>query len=141
MLRAAAQGYFHSRPDHEMKGRFESSLNLATNFSPRRNEIAHGIVTVAFYQVDSGKEFLKLSLEESLKAQRWLLCPPEYATNKNVLIPLAEQTFGRTRRKYAYSCKEVNHYQVQFTQLRRDLWQLTLDWWDRYPDEGILPPV
>ncbi|MGH6981124.1 MAG: hypothetical protein ACREFC_07935, partial [Stellaceae bacterium] len=142
MMRAAANAYFHQRPKHEMKERFEELLNRASNFSPRRNEIAHGIVTVVYYESPEGREFSELSMTEVLNAGRWLLGPPEYATNKNTLVPIGSAEFGfMRRRKYAYSCKEIDYYRAQFKKLQGELFQLILDWSGRYPHEDILPPL
>jgi hypothetical protein len=141
MMRAAASAYFHQRPNHEMKERFEDLLNRACNFSPRRNEIAHGIVTVVYYEATSGKDFPDLSWDEVLVASRWLLGPPEYATNKNSLVPIGDDQIRLKRRKYSYSCKEIDHYRAQFKKLQNELFRLIVDWSDRYPGEDILPPL
>ena len=44
MLRAASEAYFTENPDPELSTQFNRVLRNATNFSPRRNEIAHGLV-------------------------------------------------------------------------------------------------
>ncbi|HEX4113168.1 MAG TPA: hypothetical protein VH020_11585 [Stellaceae bacterium] len=141
MMRAAASAFFYQRPKHEMKERFEDLLNRACNFSPRRNEIAHGIVAVVYYEMADSEDFKSKDLLKIMEAARWLLAPPEYATNKNMLVPIGDDEIRRTRRKYAYSCKEIDHYRAQFKELQDSLWQLTLDWSERYPAEDILPPL
>lgn len=141
MLRSAAEAYFHAKPGHKMKDRFDGLLKLAGNYSPRRNEIAHGLVTVAYFMFENEEGLQKASIEASLRAMRWLLCPPEYATNKHTLMPMGDDEIFRYRRKYAYSCKEVDHYGQQFREIRNDLWKLMLDWSREYPDADILPPV
>jgi hypothetical protein len=141
MLRSAAEAHFHTKPGHKMKDRFEGLLKLTGNYSPRRNEIAHGLVTAAYYEFEEGRSPQKHSVEEFLNAQRWLLCPPEYATNKITLMPIGDDEKITGRRKYAYSCKEIDHYGKQFREIRQDLWKLMLDWSGEYPDANILPPV
>jgi hypothetical protein len=44
VLRAAAEAYFAEKPDPDLLMRFEEILHSATNFAPRRNDIAHGVV-------------------------------------------------------------------------------------------------
>ncbi len=139
MLRSVAEAYFYSRPDHAMKDRFFALLNLASNFSARRNEIAHGIVTIAYFISTDGSPIR--SPEKALEGARWLLCPPDYATNKNVLIPIAEQTIGQIRRKFAYASAQVDHYHDEFRKLHKSQWDFMLAWANRYPDENILPPA
>jgi integrase len=50
VLRAAAEAYFHTSPDHEMQKPFFALLKRAGNFAPRRNDIAHGIVQFVFFE-------------------------------------------------------------------------------------------
>jgi len=137
MLRAAATGYFHEWIDHSMKDRFFDLLKVANNFSPRRNEIAHGCALVAHFEGDIKGQ----SLEASLAARRWLLLPNSYSTTKNKLIPLEPDLVRRTLPAYAYSTAEIDHYAHHFQKLRRDAWQLVMDWSDAYPDADILPPI
>ncbi len=139
MLRSAAEAYFMPHPDHAMKDRFFELLNMACNLSPRRNEIAHGCVTNVWFQFDEGKDIQIASLDESLKAMRWLHCPPEYATNKHT--PAVMDGMKYRKRKYAYSTREIDHYRKQFELLRRGYWTLVIDWADKYPEADILPPI
>jgi hypothetical protein len=44
MLRAASAAYFSENPNEPLQGEFKSLISEAIAFSPRRNEIAHGIV-------------------------------------------------------------------------------------------------
>lgn len=138
MLHAAAEAYFIPFPNHEMNRRFFDLLNLARKFSPRRNEIAHGYVTSVYLQMDESQNIRKMNLADSLRAMRWLLCPPEYATNKNT--PALVNGERLMRWKYAYSAREIDYYKQQFDELRGAIWQLVLDWADKYPEADILPP-
>jgi hypothetical protein len=44
MLRAASSSHFESRPSYVLTERFKDILRDALSFSPRRNDIAHGLV-------------------------------------------------------------------------------------------------
>jgi hypothetical protein len=44
MIEAAAEGFFVVFPNDDLAGRIGKLLERARNYSPRRNEIAHGVV-------------------------------------------------------------------------------------------------
>jgi hypothetical protein len=142
MLRSAAEAYFHPTPVHKFKDTFTELLNRACNLSPRRNEIAHGCVEVAFYESLPPESLGPTQrLNHFLSAQRWLLFPAEYATNKHELTPPEAGKVAMVRRKYGYSSVEIDHYRQQFDGLRQDVWKMIMDWAKEYPEADILPPI
>jgi hypothetical protein len=68
MLVAAAEVYFKNHPDSSLTKHFDDAIELASNFSPRRNDIAHGCVTSVSHS--------------PIKYPRWLLLPPRHSTAK-----------------------------------------------------------
>ena len=44
MLAAAAGASFDNTPDEELQGQFKTVFSSASCYSPRRNDIAHGVV-------------------------------------------------------------------------------------------------
>jgi hypothetical protein len=105
MIRAAANGFFFRKPDEILQEELKAILKLADNFSPRRNEIAHGIVQP--YVPDGARA-----------VDGFALVPAYYATNKRVLgtadagiAPL------RMKPKYAYTSAEIKYFKHHFSHL------------------------
>ena len=109
-----------------MQGRFDKILDRAGKFSPRRNEIAHGVVTLIF-EADANTKI------DYLADQRFVLLPTEYATNKNALRPFKGSP--ETEPRYVYSSAEIDQYRSEFTAMRNQLFSLMFDWGEAYPDE------
>jgi len=85
---------------HEKIAPFKDILNRAGNFSARRNEIAHGIVTrLTVEQVDNG----------------CYLLPPLYNTNKQRKFAVTAG-FG----DYAYTSSQISEYTQHFGDLANE---------------------
>jgi hypothetical protein len=109
MVRAAAEVHFMRFPDSKNEAKFKKFVNEVTNFaSPRRNEIAHGVVRRTPVVVDGA-----VSLQ-------YFLYPPYYAANKN-RIDRIDSTDGRERLwyepGYIYSSGEINKFAEAFEAL------------------------
>ena len=138
MLRAAAEAYFHVQPEHRMQDRFQEFLKLIGKYTPRRNEIAHGIVMPMIAPpLTEPRGHYPDAIEDYFSRRGWLLVPTEYATKKNILIPGADST----GRRYAYSSVEITHYSDRF----REMWNAALklgdDWADAYPGQSPPSPL
>lgn len=161
MLESVAEVYFHRRSAHPMKDRFFSVLKEVDNFSPRRNEIAHGVVGIVFFvnrnerpdDLPDTKFAKPLWVLENSKAV-WALMPAQYATRKHKLVPLSEviAEYGVTShtfpddhdfqiRRYAYTAEAVLHYHKQFERLRQAFFDLIIDWMDHDPYEAPEPDL
>lgn len=132
MLRRASEAYFHSRPGHQMQDRFDKILDRAGKFSPRRNEIAHGVVTAIY-------EGTNVTAVNFWTDQRYLLLPTEYATNKNVLRPFKGRP--ETEPRYVYSSVEIDGYGKEFTAMRNQLFSLMIDWESAFPGQSPEIPL
>ena len=151
MLKKAAEAHFHLNRGHKMEATFLALTDRADKFSPRRNEIAHGIVAVIGFKAEKAESDPTKRIEQLLRTQLWLLTPSEYAANKHILTNATEpasvlDTFesdSASKRKYAYSTVEIDHYADQFTDLRADLWALQFRWAEAHPEEAedIIPPI
>lgn len=103
MLKAAAEAYFFVNPAPKIQSAFNELITRAIKFSPRRNEIAHGVVS----PYDDGQGHTgKFVLEASL-----------YATNKRRLNPIAHTEYIPT---YEYSSREIDAFREEFTTLWRE---------------------
>ena len=56
MLKAASEAYFHESPNEAWLTSFKELFKASKNFSPRRNDIAHGVV-----------DYFNVKLETSLR--------------------------------------------------------------------------
>lgn len=91
-------------------------LKRVGKFIPRRNEIAHGIVT-------------GVTIEDDMQGA--FLCPARYMSRKQVSIAAIQDTIrgGGTFEhasfvgKYAYNSKQLAHYKKQFLQLSREAYE------------------
>jgi hypothetical protein len=106
MIEAAAEGFFAVFPDDDLATRINDFMIRARNFSPRRNDIAHGVVHTAVWpsgQKGSG------------------LFPAKYATKKNTLqVPFDPAAKGQ-RLTYAYTSAEIDSMRQQFQALEDDV--------------------
>lgn len=139
MLLAAAEVFFLDSPDGELAPRFHDLVNEIAKFSPRRNEIAHGIVRLVGKPMDAN-EAAKIDLRKlSLDDFGYALFPSEYSTNKNKLA-LSDKREGHHRSpRYLYSSKEIDKYGKHFRRLETAATQLMFDWGDKYPYSFPLP--
>jgi hypothetical protein len=70
MVKEAALAHFQQFPNRDLLARLRQLLNNANNFSPRRNEIAHGFVR-PYSETNANRV-----------GTGFVLCPSDYATNK-----------------------------------------------------------
>jgi hypothetical protein len=110
MVRAAGEVHFRLFPNDALAKAFNTFVNqLTNNASPRRNEIAHGIVR-PYVSVVDGKAMRK-----------FCLFPPYYAANKNQIerIEMRDGGFQITwhTAKYVYSSVEINNFAKSFKEL------------------------
>jgi hypothetical protein len=100
MLRAAAEAYFHHVPATELKRQFKAVITAAAQYSPRRNDIAHGVL-------DHWQPFppmLPRELENS-----WALYPSA-ASFKG-------RDFVQNAPFYCYTSAEINYFYEKFNDL------------------------
>jgi len=109
MLWAAAEAYLSLHPDALLQASLETILKEAKKASPRRNEIAHGIVQPL------------MAMDRSIT---WALVPAYYATNKRNL--------DRSP-KYAFSSIEIMGFGHKFNELADPTEQLLTDLYARHP--------
>lgn len=102
MLRAASAAYFHVNPNEAAQSGFKSVLKGATCFSPRRNDIAHGLVDRFFPQVMQPGEAFDISYA----------LYPSYASFKE--RDLQDQP------GYCYSSVELEYFYTQIIELTRE---------------------
>jgi hypothetical protein len=117
MIEAAAQAYFFERPDADLEKELNGCLEAAKGFSPRRNEIAHGVVRelsiLGTPIVIPGQIFFRPSISNG-----FAVLPSQYATNKTKLAPPSGLLFPVNREpKYIYSSAEINAFSILFRQL------------------------
>ena len=108
MVKAAAEAYFTHHPSPGIHNRLRDLLKLALKYSPRRNEIAHGIV---------------YDLSQRGIASYYLM-PPEYASNKMEMSSGKYRVVSHFRFKYA--SPDINHFTDCF---RADLEMTASDLW------------
>jgi hypothetical protein len=115
MIKAAAEAHFAQAPNNVLHAGLRDLLNLANNYSPRRNEIAHAVV----------KPYASLALHGDKK--EFVLVPSDYATNKMQIgffsqslltlgIP-ATQEVPYLSPKYVYSSPEIDYFGIKFRSL------------------------
>jgi hypothetical protein len=110
LIRAAAEVHFRLFPNDALAKTFNTFVNqLTNNASPRRNEIAHGIVR-PYVSVVDGKT-----------TRTFCLFPPYYAANKNELERIEMRDGGIQitwhTAKYVYSSVEINNFAKSFKEL------------------------
>jgi hypothetical protein len=106
MIESAAEVYFKYTLDPDLQLLLNEILKLARQFSARRNEVAHGIVSP------------HVGIENGAWAQRgFVLYPAYYATRKRQLpdaAPLDSVTFT-----FAYSSVEIDRFRDHFNELAK----------------------
>ena len=102
MIEAAAEAFFSIHPHDDLKKQVEELVQAARHFAPRRNEIAHGVVT---------------SMRRPYHG--YALLPSEYATNKNKLPPAPLGRDFRLIPAYVYTRFELATFTARF----RELWR------------------
>jgi hypothetical protein len=113
MLDAAFEAFPHRKDIPEFKG----VLKKVSNFSPRRNEIAHGMVLPVGHSGNpSGDYYLLPATYNSRKR----LSSVEYL-DRYADVPDRPWHVGLS---YAYTSAQVNYYQLEFVQLTADVQQL-----------------
>jgi hypothetical protein len=110
LVRNAAEVHFTLHPNKLLEKTFSAFIGrLTNNASPRRNEIAHGIVK-PFTSIIDGKP-----------TKTFCLFPPYYAANKNEIERIEVREGGHQitwhTAKYVYSSVEVNKFAEGFRAL------------------------
>jgi hypothetical protein len=108
MLRAVSDAWFDSHPAVELQGDFKKVLSGISSFSPRRNDIAHGVVD--FWAPNGAAE------EPEAAAFGWALYPT-YASFKDRDVKNAP--------KYCYTSPEIGHFETEFRNLLDPIRSLT----------------
>jgi hypothetical protein len=93
---------------------FRALKNLASKYSPRRNEIAHGYVR-KWWSLPPGEH------------NGYALFPTSYSTNKHAIVKPDEPPYLRTEFEwpgYVYTSKEIDAYGVQFSELATQAWSV-----------------
>jgi hypothetical protein len=96
MLRAAAEAYFAEKPDSDLLRQFKDILQDATNFAPRRNDIAHAFVD----------HFMSCSPGAMTCEDATYCLYPSDANSKDRLPP------------YCFSSVELDYFFTEFYQLQ-----------------------
>ena len=116
MIEAVKETFFAAYRDKVLEADLKKHLDLCANYSPRRNEIAHGIV-------QPHPDF------EHPNKFTWVLMPSEYATNKRRLNKLPDDLHEKLRAeghvfqpfkttpKYLYSSVEIDFLGQRFDDL------------------------
>jgi hypothetical protein len=110
MVKQAAEAHFQQFPNRDVLAQLRQLLKDANNYSPRRNEIAHGFV----------RPYAETNA--NLVGEGFVLCPSDYATNKTEITFLTMgMSFGRPFRfikpRYAYSSVEIDALGQRFREL------------------------
>jgi hypothetical protein len=102
MLRASSAAYFEEHPSTERQDSFKIILTDATQFSPRRNDVAHGVLDYYFPEDHhEHSEPIALDLEYGLY--------PSYASFK-------ERDLANVP-TYCYTSVELNYFWSEFVRL------------------------
>lgn len=101
MVKAAAGVFFLLQPNEDLQKDLKRLLDLSIDYSPRRNEIAHGIV-LAYSAFFVGKD------------EGYCLGPTAYATNKQELQSLSEGYIIGHRPRYCYASPQINAFRDRF---------------------------
>lgn len=102
MIRAAMTGFLVRKPDARLEEELREIMKLAKNFSARRNEIAHGIVSP---YVPPGANLVSGAV----------LFPAFYASNKRIIeTTQAGIVPFKMSPKYAYTAREIERLKIEF---------------------------
>lgn len=99
MLRAASQAHFNEQPNDVLQQQFKDIIRDATSFSPRRNEIAHGVVT----------NFRTNPVLGPPRRMKSFALYPSFANFKDRAIDKTPS--------YCYSAADIAYYSDQFEEL------------------------
>ena len=129
MVSAAAQSYFFEKEHKGRLAEIKSFLNSCSDWSARRNEIAHGVVRQIILETHP-------LFQEELTDLTYYLIPANYNSNKVRLIPRdlsIKQKKGQSERdaiksyienflqngvgKYKYNSQQVSYYADGFAKL------------------------
>jgi hypothetical protein len=99
MLRAAAAAYFAEMPDSDLLARFNEILQNATNFAPRRADIAHAVVD----------HFISYPGSALSEDATYCLYPSGAS---------AEEGNHNNRPSYCFSSVELDYFFLEFYQLQ-----------------------
>jgi hypothetical protein len=102
MMRAATEAYFSSYKNDELLQLWKNILSRCTNFSKRRNEIAHGVVD--FYYLTPKKEVIVRQIDYALY--------PSFSSFKD--RDLSNEP------EYCMTSKEILYFSTEFEQLNDD---------------------
>jgi hypothetical protein len=127
MIQVAGRAYFSTSPDAKGETGLKQIIKLASDYGPRRNELAHGIVGP--YSSPAGH------------VRGVALHPSDYATNKQILRGGLEiETMWGPRAtipRYAYTSAEVKFFTRKFGELLKpshDLFRRTFRFFRENPD-------
>jgi len=122
MLKEAGDAFFMAFPNDDDNAKFDELRKLARQYAERRNDIAHGIVGP--YPTPGGP------------VRGLALLPPRHATAKRTLIPhdKPQRHPPTDRPNYAYASPEIMFFSAQFYDLSREIHQLALHMYRRFPD-------
>lgn len=105
MIDAAMEAHLNMRPDDILAAAYRQFWDEAKGFSPRRNEIAHGVCFPSWHEI---------SADENDRG--YLLFPSDYATNKHELIGVHE--WGHSELPvYGYGADDIRYYADRFSRL------------------------
>jgi hypothetical protein len=102
MLRAASSAYFDEHPDEKLQEAFKTVLKEATCFSPRRNDVAHGVV----------EPYIPANYDWVSALDHTHGLYPSYASFKDRDLADAPT--------YCYTSKELDYFVGQFMRLATD---------------------
>lgn len=97
-LQHAAERYFLAHPSQDVEGEFCRLMRLATGYSARRNDIAHGHSLPIQWTVDPAARPSLLSIAGH---HEWCLVPPHFSAKKFT---------GKNRPAYAFTSREVHQF-------------------------------
>lgn len=134
MVKAAGEAYFHVAAQTKfgchldfapLKAEFKALRSLAKNYSPRRNEIAHGVVKYTPPEFVQNRKILvnrypELSIKVSEIAY-WALYPNDASTDRVDL---------HYNPAYIYSFVEILYYKNQFDMVRAAVGQFYHKIWE-----------
>jgi hypothetical protein len=106
-LKQAACQYFHKNPSQEREAAFDEIVTLFLNWSPRRNDVAHGRARFMHWVLDPNSPETLLSAPGPLK---WCLIPPHFKGEK--FTPDEKPT-------YILTSREMNRFSEAFWAIAR----------------------
>lgn len=113
MLREATSAFFFRRKNDELRQKTITLLDESKNFSPRRNEIAHGIVQPYY--------------AGGLAPTGFAVAPSRFSTRKKKLTIHALTEYTVTADAYAYTSVELRSFTEHFCDLALEVERVYLD--------------